>query len=108
MSYITACRPSRIEPNPVRRRRFIAAVRRAAIVPASLPRQRCLSSLSWASRIQCQLLIPQCYRTRPSNASGVVRRLVIKRWVALNGLRSRVPVAITSAIQLVPCQLALM
>jgi hypothetical protein len=41
------------------------------------------------------------------HASGVVRRFVMNRWMALNGLPSRIPVAITSAIQLVPCQLAL-
>ena len=38
MSCITACRPARIEPKPASRSRFIAAVRRAAITPAPLPR----------------------------------------------------------------------
>ena len=34
-------------------------------------------------------------------------QVVMNRCVALNGLPSRIPVAITSAIQLVPCQLTL-
>ncbi len=55
MSCITACRPSRIESNPARRSRFRAAVRSVASTPAPLPRQRCLSSWSCVSRIQCQL-----------------------------------------------------
>ena len=38
MSCITACRPSRIESNPVRRSRFRAAVRNVARTPAPFPR----------------------------------------------------------------------
>jgi hypothetical protein len=38
MSCITACNPARIERNPARRNRFMAAVRSVAITPAPLPR----------------------------------------------------------------------
>ena len=38
MSCITACRPSRIEPNPARRSRFMAAVRSVAMTLAPFPR----------------------------------------------------------------------
>ena len=38
MSCITACRPARIEPKPASRSRFSAAVRKAAITSAPLPR----------------------------------------------------------------------
>ncbi len=47
MSCITACRPSRIEPNPGRRNRFMAAVRSVAMTQAPLPRYRCASSRNW-------------------------------------------------------------
>jgi hypothetical protein len=38
----------------------------------------------------------------------VVRRLVRKRWVARKGFSSRLPIAATSTIQLVPIQASLM
>ena len=47
-------------------------------------------------------------RTSCSRASGVVRRLVRNRWVGWNGLPSRVPLTVTSTIQLVPIQTSLM
>jgi hypothetical protein len=70
-------------------------------------------SMAWFKELGEKLCADHRYmaisnRQLCSSASGVVRRLVMNRFVALNGLPSRVPVAITSAIQLVPCQLALM
>jgi len=38
MSCITICKPARIDRNPARRNRFMAAVRSVAITPAPLPR----------------------------------------------------------------------
>ncbi len=60
------------------------------------------------SCIQFQLSMLQRSLTSRSRTSGVMRRLVMNRWLALNGLLSRLPDLITSAIELVPCQLPLM
>ena len=43
-----------------------------------------------------------------SKAAGVVRRLVMNRCLALNGLTSRLPLASSSTIQALPSQSALM
>ena len=60
------------------------------------------------SRIQCQLSMLQRSRFSRSRASGQVRRLVMNRCLAWNGLPSRQPLAYSSTIQALPGQFALM
>ncbi len=101
MSRITLCMPERIDAPPpsqqIQRRRSETSHDACAIASVAMG-----VLMELVSRIQYHPSMLHRFLASCTKPSRVVRRLVRWRWLALNGLPSRVPVATSSTIQLVP------